>query len=102
MKTLSHYGKNSVITKNELKYPCSSYSVRIRDNRDTDSQTQIQLSKFTLTHLLFYIKNNSKHISFEIKKKEKKNKESRKVANNRELNSNQRTGPVQQSQNERN
>lgn len=102
MKTLSHYGKNSVITKNELKYPCSSYSVRIRDNRDTDSQTQIQLSKFTLTHLLFYIKNNSKHISFEIKKKEKKTKESRKVANNRELNSNQRTGPVQQSQNERN
>ena len=41
MKTLSHYGKNSVTTKNELKYPCSSYSVRIRDNRDTDSQTQI-------------------------------------------------------------
>ena len=72
MKTLSHYGKNSVTTKNKLKYPCSSYSVRIRDNRDTDSQTQIQLSKFTLTHLLFYIKSNSKHISFEIKKKEKK------------------------------
>ena len=75
IKTLSHYGKNSIITKNELKYPCSSYSARIRDKRDTDSQTQIQLSKFTLTHLLFYIKNNSKHISFEIKKKEKKRKQ---------------------------
>lgn len=41
IKTLSHYGKNSIITKNELKYPCSSYSARIRDKRDTDSQTQI-------------------------------------------------------------
>ena len=35
IKTLSHYGKNSIITKNELKYPCSSYSARIRDKRDT-------------------------------------------------------------------
>ena len=41
IKTLSHYGKNSIITKNELKYPCSSYSAGIRDKRDTDSQTQI-------------------------------------------------------------
>ena len=41
IKTLSHYGKNSIITKNELKCPCSSYSARIRDKRDTDSQTQI-------------------------------------------------------------